>query len=55
VVHRRGSSVHGGVQYRLHGKFHLGSFLCRVFFVREEDHRARCASGDNAFVVDYGS
>src|SRR5262249_22335619 len=52
VVRRHGRAAHpGGVG----SSFRLGVFSCRVYFVLEEDNKARCVSGHRAFRVDYGS
>jgi hypothetical protein len=52
VVRRHGRSANpGGVG----SKFRLGVFTCRVYFVLEEDNKARCVSGHRAFRVDYGA
>jgi hypothetical protein len=36
-------------------RFRLGPFSCTVYFVLEEDNKARCVRGARAFRVDYGS
>jgi hypothetical protein len=54
VVRRNGRGV-GADAYRVGGRFALGSFGCRVYYVVEEAHRARCADASKAFRVDYGS
>jgi len=36
-------------------RFRLGPFSCTVYFVFEEDNKARCVRGASAFRVDYGS
>jgi hypothetical protein len=52
VVRRHGRAAHpGGVG----SKFRLGVFTCRVYFVLEEDNKARCVSGHRAFRVEYGA
>jgi hypothetical protein len=52
VVRRYGRSARpGGVGSR----FRLGRFSCAVYFVFEEDNKARCVRGASAFRVDYGS
>ena len=55
VVHRYGRSVRGGAQFKRGGRFRLGAYRCTVYFVLEEERRARCVSGGRAFRVDYGS
>ena len=55
VVHRYGRAVKGGVQFKRNGRFRLGTYRCNVYFVLEEERRARCVSGSRAFRVDYGS
>jgi hypothetical protein len=35
--------------------FRSGSFTCTVYFVLEEDNKARCVHGRRPFRVDYGS
>jgi hypothetical protein len=55
AIHRYGSSVGGGVQFRKGGRFRLGAFRCTVYYVNYEAHRARCVSGGRAFRFDYGS
>jgi hypothetical protein len=55
IVHRYGPKVDSGSQFRLRGRFRLGRFACRVYFVDYEDHKARCAAGRRAFRFDYGS
>jgi hypothetical protein len=51
-VRRHGRSAHPrGVG----SKFHLGTFTCTVYFVLEEDNKARCVRHSRAFRVDYGS
>jgi hypothetical protein len=55
VVHRYGHTVHGGAQFKRGGRFKLGAYRCTVYFVLEEERRARCVSGRRAFRVDYGS
>ena len=55
VVHRHGRTVHGGVQFKRGGRFKLGTYRCTVYFVLEEERRARCVRGSRAFRVDYGS
>jgi hypothetical protein len=52
VVRRHGRAAHPG---RVGSRFKLGAFSCRVYFVLEEDNKARCVSGHRAFRVDYGS
>jgi hypothetical protein len=52
VVRRYGRSAQPrGVGSR----FRLGPFSCTVYFVLEEDNKARCVRGASAFRVDYGS
>jgi hypothetical protein len=52
VVRRHGRAANpGGVG----SHFRLGVFSCRVYFVLEEDNKARCVSGHRAFRVDYGA
>jgi hypothetical protein len=36
-------------------RFRLGPFSCTVYFVLEEDNKARCVRSARAFRVDYGS
>jgi len=36
-------------------RFGLGPFACTVYFVLEEENKARCVHGGRAFRVDYGS
>ena len=52
VVRRHGRSARPG---GLGSHFRLGAFRCRVYFVLEEDNKARCVDGHRAFRVDYGS
>jgi hypothetical protein len=51
-VRRYGPAAHPG---RVGSRFRLGSFACTVYFVLEEDNKARCVRGRRAFRVDYGS
>jgi hypothetical protein len=52
VVRRHGRAARpGGVG----STFRLGRFTCRVYFVLEEDNKARCVDGGRAFRVDYGA
>ena len=51
-VRRYGAAAHPG---RVGSRFRLGSFSCTVYFVLEEDNKARCVRGRRAFRVDYGS
>ena len=55
VVHRYGRTVRRGVQFKRGGRFRLGAYRCTVYFVLEEERRARCVRGSRAFRVDYGS
>jgi hypothetical protein len=55
IVHRYGRAVKGRVQFKRGGRFRLGAYRCTVYFVLEEERRARCVSGGRAFRVDYGS
>lgn len=51
-VRRYGATVRtGGVG----SAFRLGPFRCAVYYVNEEDNKARCTNGTHAFRVDYGS
>ena len=52
VVRRYGRSANPG---RVGSRFRLGPFACTVYFVLEEDNKARCVRGASAFRVDYGS
>lgn len=40
---------------RVGGRFRLGGYRCRVYYVNYEDHKARCVYRTTAFRVDYGS
>ncbi len=40
---------------RVGGRFRLGGYRCRVYYVNYEDHMARCVYGTTAFRIDYGS
>jgi hypothetical protein len=52
AVRRHGRAANpGGVG----SKFRLGVFTCHVYFVLEEDNKARCVSGHRAFRVEYGA
>jgi hypothetical protein len=55
VVRLRHPRPDGNVPFTQGGRFKLGVFHCRVYRAVEEDHRARCHTGEKAFRVDYGS
>lgn len=40
---------------RVGGRFRLGGYGCRVYYVNYEAHRARCVYRSTAFRIDYGS
>lgn len=40
---------------RVGGRFRLGGYRCRVYYVNYEAHRARCVYRSTAFRIDYGS
>jgi hypothetical protein len=52
VVRRYGPSADPG---DAGSRFRLRPFSCIVYFVLEEDNKARCVRGGRAFRVDYGS
>ena len=50
-VRRYGATVRTG---DVGSTFRLGPFRCTVYYVNEEDNRARCTNATHAFRVDYG-